>query len=323
MSSGNRFVSNPKQASSLSIWIAMITIYIVWGSTYLAIRFAVATIPPFYMASIRFLAAGIILFAYRIFKGDPWPTWKEWRSAAIIGLFLLVLGNGGVVWAEQQVPSSLAALLVGTVPLWMIIINAIKPGGRWPNRKVVLGVTLGFGGIVLLFWPAQSGGAEPFQITGILVLMFSAIFWAFGSLYSRTAVLPASPLLGTAMEMLSGGTGLFLAGTMTGEMQTMNSQLITSQSMFGVGYLIVFGSLIGFAAYTWALRAAPISLVSTYAYVNPVVAIIVGYLFAGEVFSVKTLIAAAIILGSVILITSPSRKRVVPESMTVLSEGND
>ena len=283
----------------------MITIYIVWGSTYLAIRYAVMTIPPFFMASFRFLVAGLVLFVFRGLAGDPWPRWKEWRSTGIVGLFLLLGGNGGVVWAEQRVPSSLAALLIGTVPLWMLVMSFLARGGKKPGRKSVLSVLIGFLGIVVLFWPTRSSGN--FDIVGSLVLVVSAISWAYGSLYSRQATLPASPLQGTSMEMLTGGLGLLLAGVFTGEVGQLHLQQITTQSAIGVVYLIIFGSLIGFVAYTWVLRAAPISLVATYAYVNPLVAIFIGYVVAGEDLGIKSLFAAAIILGSVILTTLPVR----------------
>ena len=295
--------THKKPTSQVSIWMAMISIYLVWGSTYLAIRFAVVTIPPFLMASFRFIVAGLILFVFRTIAGDPWPTWKEWRSTSIIGIFLLVGGNGGLVWAEQRVPSSLAALLVGTVPIWMILIDWIRTGGKKPSNKVLLSVIIGFVGMTVLFWPGRS--TETIDITGAVVLVIGAISWAFGSLYSRNAIIPASPLQGTAMEMLAGGLGLFLVGTLTGEIGQVNFHAITTQSALGVFYLIVFGSLIGFASYTWVLRVAPISLVATYAYVNPLVAIILGYFIASENLGVKTFVAAAIILGSVILTTIP------------------
>jgi drug/metabolite transporter (DMT)-like permease len=307
----------------MAIWAAMVSIYIFWGSTYLAIRFAVATIPPFYMASARFLMAGGILFLFRRLAGDPLPTWKEWRSAGIIGLFLLLGGNGGIVWAEQRVPSSLAALLVGTVPLWMVIIDALKPGGKWPKWQVMIGVVIGFGGITLLFWPGQAVGGSQVDLTGALVLLVASIFWAIGSLYSRKAILPSSPLQGTSMEMLVGGIGLLVAGTLSGEASQLSLQTISAKSLFGVGYLVVFGSLVGFAAYTWVLRVAPTSLVSTYAYVNPLVAIILGYLFANETLGIRTLIAAAIILGSVVFSTRIPKTRAESHNPISFSSGDD
>ncbi len=289
MNESKKPINNTRPASQMSIWAAMVAIYIIWGSTYLAICFAVATIPPFYMASARFLMAGGILFLFRWLAGDPFPTWKEWRSSGIIGLFLLLGGNGGVVWAEQRVPSGLAALMVGTVPLWMVILDALKPGGKWPNWQVISGVAIGFGGITLLFWPNQAGGGSKLDVTGALVLVVGAISWAIGSLYSRKASLPSSPLQGTAMEMLVGGMGLLVAGTLSGEASQLNLHSISDKSLAGVFYLVIFGSLVGFAAYTWLLRVATTSLVSTYAYVNPLIAIILGYLFASEAFGIRTL----------------------------------
>jgi drug/metabolite transporter (DMT)-like permease len=316
-------IQHKQPASQMAIWAAMIAIYVVWGSTYLAIRFAVVTIPPFYMAAGRFLLAGSILFAIRWLSGDPLPKWREWRSAGIVGIFLLLGGNGGLVWAEQRVPSSLAALLVGTVPLWMVIIDALKPGGKWPTWQVMSGVVIGFGGIALLFWPGQMVGGSKVDLIGSLVVLLGSVAWAIGSLYSRKAALPSSPLQGTSMEMLVGGLSLLLVGTLAGEAKQLNLQLISTKSLLGVGYLVIFGSLVGFAAYTWLLRAAPTSLVSTYAYVNPLVAIILGYVFAGETLSARTLIAAAIILGSVILTTRAPQAKGETHSPVSLSSGDD
>jgi drug/metabolite transporter (DMT)-like permease len=310
-------------ANKLAIWAAMVTIYIVWGSTYLAIRFAVATIPPFYMASLRFLLAGGILFLFRRLAGDPLPTLKEWRSAGIIGLFLLLGGNGSLVWAEQRIPSSLAALLVGTVPLWMVIIDALKPGGKWPRWQIMAGVVIGFGGIALLFWPGQNVGGSKIDLIGALVVLIGSIAWASGSLYTRTATLPLSPLLGTSMEMLVGGVSLFLVGSLSGEATQINLQLISTKSLLGMGYLIVFGSLVGFATYTWVLRAAPTSLVSTYAYVNPLVAIMLGYFFANETLGIRTIVAAVIILGSVLLTTRAPKTVPTSPSLVSFSSGDD
>ena len=296
----------PKSGPSpAAIWAGMFAIYVFWGSTYLAIHYAVETIPPFFMAGSRFLIAGSILFVYRRLAGDPFPRRIEWRSAWIIGWFLLLGGNGGVVWAEQFVPSSIAALMVGTVPLWMVLIDALRPGGTRPDAKVFLGVGIGFLGIVILFWPfeANSGAAGQTSLLGSIVLLLAAISWATGSLMSRKARLPQSPLMGSAIEMLMGGSGLVLLGLVTGEAGLLDLSTISWQSGAGMVYLILFGSLAGFTAYTWLLRVAPTSLVSTYAYVNPLVAIILGYFIASEPISIRTLLAAGVILGSVVLIT--------------------
>lgn len=282
----------------------MFSIYIVWGSTYLAIRYAVQTIPPFFMAGARFLLAGSVLYLVGRACGAPRPSWIEWRSAAVIGAFLLVGGNGGVVWAEQWVPSGVAALLVATAPLWMILIDKFHPAGQRPGRWAILGVGLGFIGIVILINPFKSARPEEIiDLTGALVMVVASFLWSIGSLYSRRAKLPPSPILGTGMEMLAGGLGLILLGILTGELKRVDLLSISASSWVGWVYLVVFGSLIGFTAYTWLLRSAPTPLVSTYAYVNPIVAVLLGYLLAEEPVTVRIFIAALMVVGSVALIS--------------------
>ncbi len=315
--------TNEHKASSQSIWLAMMSVYIVWGSTYLAIRFAVETIPPFLMAGVRFLIAGSLLYAFRRLRGDPAPTRRQWRSAAIIGLLMLLGGNGLLSWAEQKVPSGVASLLIGTVPLWMVLIDAFLPKARSLHNhmrwQTILGVVIGFAGIALLISPSEltglSGAIDP---VGAGILTLGALFWAAGSLYSRSADLPDSPLLGTSLEMLCGGAGLILVTTLTGEWGQLNLAAISWQSVAGLVYLVIFGSLVGFGSYTWLLRNAPTTLVSTYAYVNPMVAIVMGNLLAGEAFTPRVLIAAAVILGAVVIITltQPARKKVQIEPAT-------
>jgi drug/metabolite transporter (DMT)-like permease len=287
------------------IWIALILVYIVWGSTYLAIRFAVESIPPFLMAGVRFLIAGGLLYAWRRISGDPAPTAIQWRAAAIVGLFLLLGGNGNLTWAEQRVASGIAALFIGATPLWMVIIDALRPGGIRPAPLTLIGVLIGFGGIALLMepwkWGSQASGLDPL---GIGALMLATIMWSIGSLYSRKAPLPSSPLLGTSMEMLAGGVGLMLVSGLANEWTRLDLAGITPLSLLGFLYLIVFGSWIGFAAYTWLLRAAPTPLVSTYAYVNPLVALLLGALLAQELLTIPTLVAALVIIGSVFLINT-------------------
>jgi drug/metabolite transporter (DMT)-like permease len=302
----------------LRIWWAMIAVYIVWGSTYLAIRYAVETMPPFLMAAIRFLIAGGILYIGRRMAGDAPPTRRQWKSAAIIGLFLLLGGNGGVVWAEQRVVSGIAALLVGASPLWMVLLDAIRPGGKRPGWQTWLGVLWGFAGIALLVGPAEfSGSGTRLYLPGVGALLLASFLWSAGSLYSRTACLPDSPLLGTGMEMLVGGTSLLILGTLAGDWNRLNLSAIQLHSVLGLLYLIIFGSLVGFAAYTWLLRVAPTPLVSTYAYVNPMVAIFIGNLFAGEPLTLRILLAAGVIVSSVVIINlskaaAPTDKTLAP-----------
>jgi drug/metabolite transporter (DMT)-like permease len=281
----------------------------VWGSTYLAIRVAVQTLPPFLMASVRFLVAGGVLYAWAILRGDRGgdrPRAVHWRSAAIIGTALLLGGNGGVVWAEQRVDSGIAALLVATVPLWMVVLAwlALRERVGW---REMLGIAVGFAGIVLLIRPQGSGGIDPW---GAGALVFASLSWAAGSLYARKAPLPSRPLVGTAMEMLCGGVALGIAGIVTGEFGRIDLSGVSAESLWGLGYLIVFGSLVGFSAYAWLLRVARTSLVSTYAYVNPVVAVLLGWAILSEPVTSQTLVAGGIIVVAVALIvTARARAR--------------
>lgn len=289
----------------MAIWAALITLYIVWGSTYLAIRFAVESLPPFLMGGVRFMLAGALLYVWRRVRGDAAPSKREWRSAAIVGLLLLLGGHGSVAWAEQWVASSVAALLIGTVPLWMVVIDALRPGGQRPDWRTAVGVLVGFAGVAVLIRPTSStSGSGNVDLLGAVILILGAFLWSVGSLYSRGAPLPSSPLLATSMEMLTGGAGLLLLGTLSGGWGRLNLATISARSLWAWAYLIVVGALIAFAAYTWLLRVAPTSLVSTYAYVNPLVAILLGHLMAGEPLTPRILAAAATIVGSVALITT-------------------
>lgn len=286
-------------------WTALIAVYLVWGSTYLAIRFTIETIPPFLSAGIRFLVAGSILYIWRRISGDPAPRKIEWRSASIIGLLLLLGGNGSLVWAEQLIPSGIASLFIATTPLWMVLIDALRPGGTRPNWLTWLGVIVGLIGTALLANPWQPHTTSPrLDFIGIIVLVLAALSWSIGSLYSRKASLPSSPLLGTGMEMLTGSLGLFVFSALIGEWHQFHLTAISLRSVGGLTYLIVFGSGIGFVAYTWLLRNAPTSIVSTYAYVNPVVAIILGNLIAKEPLEMLEIISALTIIVGVVLITT-------------------
>ena len=305
----------------LKIWIALLTIYLVWGSTYLGIRYAVETIPPFLMAGTRFLLAGLILYAWRRLAGDPAPTRGQWLRASVVGLLMLLGGNGLLSLAEQHVASGIAALIIGSVPLWMTTIEALRPGGARPNILAILGLVVGFGGIALLVAPSLlSGNPLESQPLGILMLLGASLFWSLGSIYSRTASLPDSTLLATAMEMLAGAVGLYLVGAFAGEWSRLTLANVTGRSWFSLFYLVIFGSMVGFTTYAWLLRAAPVSLVATYAYVNPLVAILLGSLLAQESMSASELLAAAIIIGSVVLINVSRRRKPQPPPAAAIGE---
>lgn len=288
-----------------AIWAGLVALYLGWGSTYLAIRFAVESLPPFLMAGVRFLIAGAVLYAWRRARGDAPPSGQEFRAATIVGLFLLVGGSGAVVWAEQRVTSSVASLLIGTVPLWMVVIDALLPGGQRPGWRTIAGVLVGFAGVVLLIGPARpTGEAGGIDLVGAVALILGSFLWSVGSLYSRHAPLPSSPLLATSVEMSTGGAALILLGSLTGEWARLDLGAISARSLGGFIYLVVVGSWVGFTVYTWLLRVAPTPLVSTYAYVNPLVAMLLGHLLAGESLTLRGLLAAGLVLGSVALVTA-------------------
>lgn len=287
--------------------------YVLWGSTYLAIRFAIQTLPPFMMAAARFLIAGGLLYAWTRWRGAPRPTLPQWRGATVVGGLLLMCGNGAVVWSEQRVPTGLAALLVATVPLWMVLLDGAGRGWRRPPTQVLLGVGFGLTGVALLVGPGHFAGSDGIDPIGAAALLVGSAFWASGSLYSRRATLPESRLLGTAMQMIGGGCCLLVLGTLLGEWSQLDLAHASARSLLALGYLVVFGSLVGFTAYIWLLRVSTPALVSTYAYVNPVVAVLLGWAFAGEPITARTLLAAAVIVAAVMLITThrPRAKELV------------
>ncbi len=297
---------------------AFAAVYTIWGSTYLAIRFAVETVPPFLMVGARVVIAGAILYAVMRMRGTPAPTRAQWRATAIIGGLLLVGGNGVLAWAEQTVPSGLSALMIATVPVWMVLLDWLRGSRVRPNAGVSIGLVLGLLGIALLVEPASLGGGNHVSAIGVAVLTFAAVSWATGSFYARTAPLPAASLLGTGMEMLMGGAFALIVGLLTGELGRLRIDHVSLQSLVAFGYLIAFGSLVGFSAYTWLLRVTTPARVSTYAYVNPVVAVFLGWALAGEALTLQTLLAAAIIIAAVVIITTYQSRKSVPKQMNAV-----
>ena len=288
----------------------MLAIYIVWGSTYLAIRFAVETIPPFFMAGTRFLVSGMILYIWRRMSGDAAPTRRQWLSAITVGVLLLLGGNGVLSWAEQKVASGIAALIIASIPLWIALIDAVRPHGTRPDWKLMLGLLIGFGGIILLITSSEAQRAqEGVSLIGLLALLLAAFLWSLGSIRGRDADMPASSLLSTGIEMLGGAGGLFLASAFFGEWRALHLTAISIRSLLGLIYLIAAGSLVGFTSYSWLLRNAPVSLVSTYAYVNPVVAIFLGAWLGGEVINLRIVVSALVIIASVVVINTSKGAR--------------
>jgi drug/metabolite transporter (DMT)-like permease len=284
-------------------YIAFALVYLIWGSTYLAIRYAIDTIPPFLMAGSRFLLAGAILFTWARFKEGVKPTRRHWRNTGIIGLLLLLGGNGGVSWAEQTVPSGITALLVAIVPLWLVLLDWLRPGGKRPGIGTIAGVIVGLVGVVELVGIDAFRGNGTVDLVGAGVLVLGSLAWAAGSLFAKQADLP-SAFLTTGMEMLIGGAALLLTGFLTGEHRHFALHDVSAVSVFGFFYLVTFGSLVAYTAYTWLVRHAAPAAVGTYAYVNAVVAVFLGWLIAHEPVTRNTIIGATIIVAAVAIITT-------------------
>jgi drug/metabolite transporter (DMT)-like permease len=295
-------MNTKKDPSLLLLVLAFAAVYIIWGSTYLAIVYVLETLPPFLMAGARFLFAGSLLYVWARFRHDEKPTLAHWGRAFLIGGMLFLLGNGSVVWAEQHVPSGIVALLITTEPIWIVILEWILDNHK-PNRGVLMGLVIGFIGTIVLIGPSAFSGIANANLLGCLIVLASSFFWAAGSLYLSRAVLPSSPLLMTGMQMLAGGVLLTLTGTSLGEWSHVNILAISQRSILAWLYLTIFGSLIAFTAYSWLARVAPPSRVSTYAYVNPAIAVLLGWLLKNEPISKRTLIAGVLLVSAVVLIT--------------------
>jgi drug/metabolite transporter (DMT)-like permease len=293
---------------TLQIGAAFLAVYIIWGSTYFAIRVAIQTMPPLLMAGARFLVAGALVFGWLLLRGAERPKLVHWRAALILGALLLFSGNGGVTWAEQYIPSGLAALIVAMVPIYVALLDWIRPGGARPTALRIAGLALGFVGVALLIGPLATGGFSV-ALFAACVPLLGSLCWAAGSLYARSAKLPANPLVGTGMEMLAGGVLLTAVGLLLGEGGQIHPERFSLESLLAFGFLVFFGSIVAFTSYIWLLGKVSAGRVSTYAYVNPVVAVFLGWEFYSEPVSARTLIAAAIILLAVMIITlSPNRQ---------------
>ena len=312
--------SSPNPAAR---WGALGIVYVVWGSTYLAIREAIQTMPPFLMASSRYLVAGALLYPFAIRRGDrvgDRPGRKQWAAAFVVGGLMLLGGNGLVSYAETRIPTGITSLMIATVPLWMVVLGTAFFRERVTGLEVV-GVVAGFAGIALL---VGFPGVENLDLIGVAAAGTAAASWAVGALYQRRAPLPGRMFVSSAMQMLGGGVLLAVVGVARGELGQVDVGSISTASWLGWLYLIVFGSLVAFSAFVWLLKVAPITLVGTYAYVNPVVAVFLGWLVLSEPITSSTLLAAAVIVAAVALVvtarsraasapSTPSREEDVPQ----------
>lgn len=305
------------------VWAALGIVYVVWGSTYFAIRVAIDTLPPFLMAAARFLIAGGLLLAVAAWRGARTPDrsadrvgWAQWRAALIVGAALLGGGNGGVVWAEQRIPSGVAALLVATVALWFALLDRVFYGKRLA-RQAGIGLGLGLAGLALLVGPAGQGEIDSL---GALACTLASLSWAAGSLYARGAPLPHRPIVATGMQMAAGGLVLLVLAVASGELAALRPAAFSTASLLALAYLVVFGSLVAFSAYVWLLRAAPVALVATYAYVNPVVAVLLGWALLSEPVTARMLVAGGIIVVAVALIAGAMPPEAPPDDDALVDD---
>jgi drug/metabolite transporter (DMT)-like permease len=294
-------MNGSQHPSAARIALGFASVYILWGSTYLAIRFAVASMPPLLMAGTRHLIAGLILYAVMRLRGTPRPTRINWQSAVLLGALLLLGGNGLVSMAEESVPSGITALMVAAVPFWMVLLNALEQRTR-PRASVLAGLVLGVVGLAVLVYPTAGHAPDHVDPMGLLMLLGATLSWAVGSLYAHRARLPASTFLGIAMEMIAGGALCWLVGLGIGEGAGLQVSAFTGKSLGAVLYLVFFGSLLGFSAYVWLLKVTTPARASTYAFVNPVIAVLLGWAFAGEALTWRIALAGGIIVAAVGLI---------------------
>jgi len=328
-------MKNTKSASSLAtaspnpllVLTALLAVYIIWGSTYLGIRLAIASIPPFFMAGTRYLAAGAAMFIFALFRGAKMPSPVEWRDALILGGCLLLGGNGGVTFAEQYVPSGTAALLVATVPVFLTIFAWASKLGPRPSVMVSVGLLLGLLGVSILSRPSPQSTVSPGNqfhwYIGIIALLVAAAVWAWGSLYSRKAAHPSSPIVGVGIQMICGGALLLLVSISTGEAGRVDLGRVTAESFLAWLYIVVFGAIIAFTAYIWLTRVISPALLGTYAFVNPVVAVLLGWAIAGEQLDSRTISGAAVIVVAVVLLvvfTNRTNRTALRRSTSELAE---
>jgi drug/metabolite transporter (DMT)-like permease len=280
--------------------LAFFAVYVCWGMTYLAMRIAVEDIPPHLMSGTRFVIAGAVLYAWARLRGDAGPEPKHWGSAAVIGAFLLLGGNSSVAWAEQRVPSGLAAVLIAVAPIWMVGLEWARGAPR-PSKLVMAGLLLGLVGVGLLI-SSRSSASTRVDPLGAGILVLASGSWAWGSVISKTASLPRSPFVATGMEMIAGGILLLLVAAAAGQFSGFDPLRVSRAAALSWGYLVVFGSLVGFTAYIWLLGVTSIAKAGTYAYVNPIVAVVLGWAVLDEPVSLRMLLAAGIILIGVALV---------------------
>ncbi len=305
---------NQQEPAKALVIAAFAALYIIWGSTYLGILYAIHSIPPMLMAGARFTVAGLMLLAWCWFKKEKLPPFKSLGIIALSGLLMLFMGNGAVTWVEQYLPSGLAAIVVATTPLWFVLLDKRQWNYHFSNKWIIIGLLVGFAGVLLLFAGKSSGHLfdSPVKILSFFVLIAGTIGWAIGSLVTKYKPVGGSTLMKVALQMLAAGIAFFISGFASQEHQQFAWSQVSSSSILALAYLILFGSLVGYLSYIWLLGVRPPSLVGTYAYVNPIVAVFLGWLFVGEAISQQQVIALSVILLGVIVVNFAKEKKVPP-----------
>ena len=290
------------QRNRLRIVLAFAAVYVLWGSTYLFIKYAIETLPPFFLGFTRFAASGGLLYAIARWRGAAHPTLRELKMAAITGVLMLGFGNGAVMWGEKTIPSGVVALIVSSVPIWVVVIDWLRPNGRRPRQSVLAGLTVGFIGMVILVGPRAIVGEGHVDEVAALVLLGGSIAWAMGSVATRGNK-PGSPLVFAALQMLAASAAMGITALIVGDFARFSIANVSARSVFSFAYLVIAGSIVGYTAYVYLLGVVSATKAATYAYVNPVIAVLLGWAFASEPLGWRTVIAAAVILGGVALIT--------------------
>jgi drug/metabolite transporter (DMT)-like permease len=310
---GGGHVRRATQPAPASLVAAFAAIYLIWGSTYLAIRYAIETLPPLLMMGMRHLSAGAALYAWTRWRGTSAPKLREWLQPVLIGALLFLGGHGSLAWAEQRVPSGIAALLVATLPMWIVVLARVKGTERRFTGRALAGLGMGFVGVAVLFGPDILRHGGDVNLVGALMVLLGTFIWAVGTIWMRSVKMPDSPAISSAMQMLGGGVALMIAAGLTRETATFHVSAVSGRSWLALAYLALFGSIVAFTAYSWLHMVASPSRVATYAYVNPVVAVLLGWLLASEPVGLYTVIAMVVILAGVALVNAGQSDEHEPE----------
>lgn len=297
-----RFISGAYIRNRLPIFAAFASVYIIWGSTYYSIKVAIHTLPPFLMASSRFIIAGAVLFLFTFIRYRKLPSLKHWKESAILGFLLLLMGNGGIVWASGKLPSGIIALLITIEPIWVVLLVILKEKGKLPASKTIIGSILGLAGTLILISPGINTTGSNFSIYGLLAVLISTICWAIGSLYAVKAGSGINMMMISAMQMICGGVFMLLVALFSGELFLFDPGYFSRESILAFVYLVIFGSIIGYSSYAFLLNKVSPSQASTYAYVNPFVAVFIGTVIGGEPLSWQVILASLFMIGGVILV---------------------